>query len=718
MKVKIIFMAILISAGLLSCTNWNQENKGNAEKSSKQSMGEIISKSSPVIEDGIMTPEVLYSFGRIGSVKVSPDFKRILYQVSYVSIDQNKLNSELVVMNIDGSRKKQLTKTNSSESDPQWISNGKKIAFLSNEGGTSQIWTINPDGGGMKKVTDEEGGINGFLLSPDGTKILVIKNVKSVQTTQDRYPDLSKASGRIVDSLMYKHWDTWVTEAPHPYVADIKDGKISNAIDLLEGEPFESPMLPFGGMEQLAWSPDGKTIAYTCRKKSGKEYSLSTNSDIYFYDLATGKTTNMTEGMMGYDVNPQFSPDGKYIAWQSMERDGYESDKNRLFVMDLASKEKTYVTEKFDYNTDSFIWKEDNKSIFIVAGVHAKVQIFSADVASKTIKPITKGVHDFASIDLADDGRLIAKRHSMSKPDEIYSVDIASGKTTELSFENKHILDQLTMGKVEERWIETTDGKQMQTWVIYPPNFDSTKVYPALLYCEGGPQSTVSQFWSYRWNFQMMVANGYIVVAPNRRGLPGFGQEWLEQISGDYGGQNMKDYLSAIDELAKEPYIDENRLGCTGASYGGFSVYWLAGNHNKRFKAFLSHAGIFNMEAQYLETEEMWFANWDMGGSYWDKSNAIAQKTFANSPHNFVDKWDTPMMVTVGELDYRILASQGMMAFNAAQLQDIPSRMLVFPDENHWISKPQNGILWQREFARWFSEWLHPEIKTKVVAAE
>jgi dipeptidyl aminopeptidase/acylaminoacyl peptidase len=307
---------------------------------------------------------------------------------------------------------------------------------------------------------------------------------------------------------------------------------------------------------------------------------------------------------------------------------------------------------------------------------------------------------------LGKEGKLIAKRHSMLQPDEIYAVDIASGKAVELSFENKDILDQLTMGKVEERWIKTTDGKQMHTWVIYPPHFDSTQIYPALLYCQGGPQNTVSQFWSYRWNFQMMAANGYIVVAPNRRGVPGFGMEWLEQISGDYGGQNMKDYLSAIDALAKEPYVDETRLGCTGASYGGFSVYWLAGNHNKRFKAFFAHAGIFNLEAQYLETEEMWFANWDLGGPFWDKSNPVAQRSFANSPHRFVDKWDTPIMISHGELDYRILASQGMMAFNAAQLRGIPSRLLIYPDENHWITKPQNAILFQREFARWFNEWL------------
>ncbi len=692
MKLKSFFMIIATAGLLLSCNN-------------EQKPGEVIGKSNVKAENGLMTPEILYSFGRIGSVEVSPDKSKILYQVTYVDIKQNKTNPELFVMNADGSDKKQLTVTNARESNPQWISGGEKIAFLSDESGTSQIWTMNSNGSGMKKITDVEEGINGFIFSPGNKKVLFIKNVKVGETTKDKYPDLPEASGRVVDNLMYKHWDSWVEEVPHTFVADFNGDELSNSIDLLQDEPYEAPMLPFGGIEQLAWSPDGKTVAYTSRKKTGKEYAVSTNSDIYFYDVESGKTTNMTEGMMGYDVNPQFSPDGSKLAWQSMERDGYEADKNRLFVMDLASGNKTYVTENFDYNTDAFVWNTDNKTVYLVSCVEAKTQLFSADIESKLISPITKGKHDYASV-APGNGKLFAKRHSMSQPDEIYSVNLANGQATEISFENKHILEQLTMGETEERWITTTDGKQMLTWVVYPPDFDSTKKYPALLYCQGGPQSTVSQFWSYRWNLQMMAANGYIVVAPNRRGVPGFGQEWNEQISGDYGGQNMKDYLSAIDALAKEPYVDETRLGCTGASYGGFSVYWLAGNHEGRFKAFLAHAGIFNLEAQYLETEEMWFANWDMGGPYWDKLNAVAQKTYATSPHRFVDKWDTPIMITHGELDYRILASQGMMAFDAAQLRGIPSRMLIFPNENHWISKPQNGILFQREFFRWFDQWL------------
>lgn len=701
MKIKYLLMTAVLTGALLACGN--DADQGGSEGSG--SMEETIGKSDPKIENGLMTPEVLHSFGRIGSVEVSPDKSRILYQVTYVSIEQNKTNPELFVMKSDGSDKKRLTITNARESNPQWTKNGERIAFLSNESGTSQIWTIKPDGSGMRKVSDIKGGVDGFVFSPDDKKVLFIKKVKYGENSQDLYPDLPQASGRIRNDIMYKHWDHWVEEIPHVFVADINDNKLTNIIDLLQDEPYEAPMLPFGGIEQLAWSPDSKTIAYTSRKKIGKEYAVSTNSDIYFYNLETGETTNMTEGMMGYDINPQFSPDGSKLAWLSQERDGYEADKSRLFVMDLNTGEKSYITEDFDYNTDAFVWNSNNKTIYLVATVEAKTQLFSVDIDEKDVAAVTQGKHDYASVAVGD-GQLVAKRHSMSKPDEIYNVDLLTGEAAEISFENKHILDQLTMGETEERWIETTDGKQMLTWVVYPPNFDPEKKYPALLYCQGGPQSAVSQFWSYRWNLQMMAANGYIVVAPNRRGLPGFGQEWLEQISGDYGGQNMKDYLSAIDALAKEPFIDETRLGCTGASYGGFSVYWLAGNHDKRFKAFLAHAGIFNLEAQYLETEEMWFANWDMGGPYWDKSNAIAQRTYATSPHRYVDQWDTPIMITHGELDYRILASQGMMAFNAAQLRDIPSRMLIYPNENHWIAQPQNGILFQREFFRWFDQWL------------
>ena len=675
--------------------------------------GTLIERSDIKIEGKRMTPEALWAMGRIGSVAVSPDEKQIAYSVAYYSVPENKSNNELFVMNADGSSNRQITRDSWQESQPVWIKDGKKIAFLCNESGSSQVWEMNPDGTERRQLTRYEGDIEGFAFSPDGKKLLFIAQVKTVQSTADKHPDLPKATGIIVTDLMYKHWDEWVTTAPHPFVADFDGNGISNVQDILDGEPYESPMKPWGGIEQLAWSPASDKVAYTCRKKTGLAYAVSTNSDIYIYDLATGKTENITEENKGYDTNPQYSPDGKYIAWQSMERDGYEADLNRLFVMNLATGEKRFVSRAFESNVDAFLWNKDSQSIYFIGVWHGETQIYNIGLADNdSLNRLTDGMHDYASLALCGD-KLIAKRHSMSMGDEIYAVNNtrsgnAFAKAEQLTFENKQIYDQLEMGKVEARWMTTTDGKQMLTWVIYPPQFDPNKKYPTLLFCEGGPQSPVSQFWSYRWNFQIMAANDYIIVAPNRRGLPGFGVEWNEAISGDYGGQCMKDYFTAIDKMAKEPFVDKDRLGCVGASFGGFSVYWLAGHHDKRFKAFIAHDGIFNMEMQYLETEEKWFANWDMGGAYWEKDNATAQRTFANSPHLFVDKWDTPILCIHGEKDFRILANQAMAAFDAAVMRGVPAELLIYPDENHWVLKPQNGVLWQRTFFEWLDKWLKP----------
>ena len=667
----------------------------------------LIGKSDIRIKDGRMTPEALWAMGRIGGMNVSPDGKRVVYTVAYYSVPENKSNREVFVMNADGSDNKQITKTGFAENEAVWIKGGTKIAFLCNESGSSQLGEMNPDGTDRKRLSDYDKDIEGFAFSPDEKKVLFISQVKTVNSTADKYPDLDKATGVIITDLMYKHWDEWVTTVPHPFVADFDGESISNPVDVMEGELFESPMKPFGGIEQLAWNTTSDKIAYTSRKKTGKEYAISTNSDIYVYDLNTKQTTNITEENKGYDTNPTYSPDGKSIAWLSMERDGYEADQNRLMVMNLETGEKTFVSKDFDSNVDSYCWSADCERIYFTGVWHGESQVYQIDLANgNKITPLTEGMYDYASVALLGD-KLIAQRHSMSMGDEIYSIDLTGDHTvTQLTFENKHIYDQLTMGKVEERWMKTTDGKQMLTWVIYPPQFDPNKKYPTLLFCEGGPQSPVSQFWSYRWNFQIMAANDYIIVAPNRRGLPGFGLEWNEAVSGDYGGQCMKDYFTAIDEVAKEPYVNKDRLGCVGASFGGFSVYWLAGHHDKRFKAFIAHDGIFNMEMQYLETEEMWFANWDMGGAYWEKQNATAQRTFANSPHKFVDKWDTPILCIHGEKDYRILANQGMAAFNAAVLRGVPAELLIYPDENHWVLKPQNGVLWQRTFFEWLDMWL------------
>ncbi|WP_291530641.1 alpha/beta hydrolase family protein [Bacteroides sp. UBA939] len=671
----------------------------------------LIERSDIKIEGKRMTPEALWAMGRIGGMTVSPDEKQIAYTVAYYSVPENKSNREVFIMNADGTENRQITHSSWQENEVTWIKDGTKLAFLSNESGSSQLWEMNPDGSGRKQLTQYDGDIEGYSFSPDGKKLLFIAQVKTKQSTAEKHPDLPKATGIIVNDLMYKHWDEWTTTAPHPFVADFDDNGISNITDILEGELYESPMKPWGGIEQLAWSPAGDKIAYTCRKKTGLTYAISTNSDIYIYDIATKKTENITEENKGYDTNPQYSPDGKYIAWQSMERDGYEADLNRLFIMNLETGEKRFVSKAFESNVDVFLWNKDSKSIYFIGVWHGETQIYNINLAANDeITQLTDGMYDYASLALAGD-KVIATRHSMSMGDEIYAVSATRSDDTfaeakQLTFENKHIYDQLEMGNVEARWMKTTDGKQMLTWVVYPPQFDPNKKYPTLLYCQGGPQSPVSQFWSYRWNLQIMAANDYIIVAPNRRGLPGFGVEWNEAISGDYGGQCMKDYFTAIDEMAKEPFVDKDRLGCVGASFGGFSVYWLAGHHNKRFKAFISHDGIFNMEMQYLETEEKWFANWDMGGAYWEKQNPVAQRTFANSPHLFVDKWDTPILCIHGEKDYRILANQAMAAFDAAAMRGVPAELLIYPDENHWVLKPQNGILWQRTFFEWLDKWL------------
>ena len=666
----------------------------------------LITKNQPNLSSDIMTPEVLWSFGRLGDVQVSPDGEKILYGVSYYNIEQNGSNRELFVMNIDGSGKIQLTETPQNEFNAIWHPDGNQIVYLSSSSGEVQAWTMNGDGSGKQQISEIEGGINSLSFSPEGTKALLTKNVQIDPTTKDLYPDLPQSDARIISDLMYRHWDTWEDGAySHVFVADFDGRNISHEKDIMPGEPYESPMMPFGGMEEIAWTPDGKGIAYTCKKLKGTEYTLSTNSDIYLYDLETGNTKNLTKGMPGYDKAPLFSPDGKKMYWLSMERAGFEADKDRLFELDLKTGTKRYLTEEFDYSPSGLIWADEGNTLCFVAGVKATFQIFKMDVQSGSIIAITRGIHDYHSVAVAGD-RLIATRVDMTKPQEIYSIDPETGETEEVSFENRHILDQLTMPTIEQRRITTSDHQEMLTWVIYPPHFDSNKKYPTLLYCEGGPQSPLSQFWSYRWNFSQMASNGYIVVAPNRRGVLTMGQEWTDQISKDNSGQAMQDLLTAIDVMKQEPFIDEEKLGAIGASFGGFSVFWLAGNHQNRFKAFIAHCGVFNSEMEYMTTDEMFFDNWEKGGAPWEKDNPVAMKSYAGSPHQFVQNWDTPIMVIHGEHDYRIPYTQGMAAFNSAQLRGIPSKLLFFPSETHWILSPQNGILWQREFKGWLDKWL------------
>jgi len=695
----------------------------------------MIGKSNIKMQSGLMSPEALWAMGRIGGTEASPDGKQVVFQVGYYSVKANKGHQVICIMNADGSNRKQLTTSAKSESDPTWIEGGKRIAYIS--GG--QVWSMNPDGSDRKQLTNDKIGIDGFKFSPDGTKVILIKSLPYYGTIKKNPTDLPKASGRLVTDMNYRHWDHYVETISHPFVAEVKDGVIGEGEDILKDEPFECPMAPFGGIEQLAWSPDSKTIAYTCRKKEGVRYAISTDSDIYIYNIGTRETKNLckekgyiepaidaTKTMKyqavnapenlknnpGYDQNPQFSPDGKYVAWQSMARNGYESDRNRLCVYNLATGEKNYVSEAFDSNVDAFVWNKDSKTLTFIGVWHATCNMYQTNLKGQ-LKQLTEDWADFTGLSLANNGnKILATRQSMSAPTDIYMVtpgkDIKTTKIAQLTHENDHILNQLSLGKMEQRWVKTTDGKDMLVWVMLPSNFDATKKYPTLLFCEGGPQSPVSQFWSYRWNIQIMAANGYVVILPNRRGLPGFGSEWCEQISGDWTGQCMNDYLSAIDDAAANlPYVDKNRMAAVGASFGGFSVYYLAGHHDKRFKAFIAHDGAFNLESMYTDTEEAWFSNWEYDDAFWNKDQtANAKKTYENSPHKFVDKWDTPILCIHGELDYRINANQGMGAFNAARMRGIPAELLIFPDENHWVLKPQNGILWQRTFFNWLDKWL------------
>ena len=681
-----------------------------------------------------MTPEALWAMGRIGGAAASPDGKTVAYQVGYYSVKQNKSHQKLYTQTADGKQQTVLTTSAKSETDPAWIEGGKRIAFLTD----GQLWSMAPDGTDRRQLTKSDIDIEGFKFSPDGKRVILIKSLPYHESIKKNPEDLPLATGRLVTDLNYRHWDHYVESIPHPFVANVTEQGVDEGVDMLKDEPYECPMAPFGGVEQLNWSPDSKFVAYTCRKKTGVNYAVSTDSDIYLYDIATGNTRNLckpanykpvdfdpTKTMktqainhqkedlnMGYDVNPKFSPDGRYIAWQSMARDGYESDRNRLCVYTLADGTKNYVTETFDSNVDDFCWANDSRTLYFIGVWHACENLYQTNLRGE-VKQLTDDWADFGSVQLLNNGnKLLASRHSFQQGDELYVVtpgkDAKKTKVQQLTFENKLFYDKLAFGKVQERWVKTTDGKEMQYWVILPPHFDENKKYPTLLFCEGGPQSPVSQFWSYRWNMQIMAANDYVVIAPNRRGLPGFGSEWNEQVSGHWTGQCMDDYLTAIDDAANNlPFVDKDKLGCVGASFGGFSVYYLAGHHNKRFKAFIAHDGAFNLESMYTDTEEAWFSNWEYEDAYWNRDQTNnAKRTYENSPHRFVDKWDTPILCIHGEKDYRINANQGFGAFNAARMRGIPAELLIFPDENHWVLKPQNGILWQRTFFGWLDRWL------------
>jgi dipeptidyl aminopeptidase/acylaminoacyl peptidase len=644
---------------------------------------------------GVLTPEILWKYGRLGGMTLSPDGSTVLFQVTNYDLPTEARATNIWSVPASGGDPVQLTTEGGA--GPQWIENGAKIAYIA--GG--KIMVMNPDGSAKKEITGlEEYEILSF--SPAGDKVYFTRRVKLDQTANEKY-GLPNAKVRIIDDLMYRHWDYWHDYSySHIFTASFDGSTISNEKDIMEGQRFDAPDAPWFDEADITWSPDGKFIAYACKKLTGKAYSLSTNTDIYLYNVATGEERNITEGNMGYDKAPVFSPDGSRIAYTSMEEDGYESDLERLFVYNIAMSERKWVSEGWDYNVGNIQWNGTGE-IWFTSPYRGTQPIFKISLASGSITSVTQGDYDMGPLQLKNN-ILVAGIQSMARPTEVAKVDMSNGQFSMITDVNGHIYESIKMGKSEERYIKTQDGKDLQMWIIYPPDFDPSKKYPALLYCKGGPQGPLGQSWSYRWNYQMMAANGYIVVAVNRRGNSGFGSYWREQISGDYGGRNMQDYLDGIDAMAKEPFVDKDRLGAVGASYGGYSVFYLAGMHNKRFKAFVSHCGVYNTIAEYGSTEEYWYPNKDYQGAPWDKPQPPGYNKF--SPHTLVDKWDTPILIITGANDFRIPYSQSLEAFNSATLRGVPARLLFFENESHWVTKPQNAVIWQKEYFEFLDSYL------------
>lgn len=657
----------------------------------------------------LFTPELMWQLHRVGSPSVSPDGKMLLYTTRSYNVKDNTGTTVLHLFDLTKNAEVQLTNAPANPMQVAWRPDGKKITYISGRENGTQLWEYDPANNEQKRVTNIANGINWYKYSPTQNFIAYGQDVKLDKEVKDIYPDLDKVDARIIDGLMYRHWTQWSDYTySHVFLAQYQEQNLINTgKDIMEGEKFHAPLHPFGGDEQIAFTGNGKQLLYTCKKLQGTASAYSTNSDIYVYDIETATTGTVKGCGAGYDNAPQlYGNQTGQVAWLSMERAGYEADKNRIMVGDLyppKTMAATDITKDFKYSVDGFAWGPDGDRIFFLSTINATRQIFEFVFKTNTINQITRGVHDYNAVIPYKEGKktmLIGMKNSMSYPAALYKVDM-KGKETLLVDPNADLLKNVPMGQVSQRVVKTTDDKEMLTWVIYPPNFDSTKKYPTLLYCQGGPQSPVSQFFSYRWNFQLMAAQGYIIVAPNRRGLPGFGQEWNDAIMNDYGGLPMRDYLSAIDYMAKAPYVDADRMGAVGASFGGYSVYWLAGNHNKRFKCFISHCGMFNMESWFGTTEEMFFAKND-NGYYWENTDNYQK----NSPHQYVKNWDAPMLVIHNEKDFRVPLGEGMQAFTAAQTLGIPSRFLYFPDEGHWVNKPQNSLLWNRVFFEWLDQWL------------
>ncbi|MBK8967655.1 MAG: S9 family peptidase [Lewinellaceae bacterium] len=650
----------------------------------------------------LLSPELLWKVGRVSLECISPNGKTAVYAVQRYNTGANSGTRALYLLNLETLESRVLTDLNGNASDAAFHPSGDRIGFIRD----GKMCEIGLNDSSIRLVSDLE--INGFKYAPDGEHVLFARDVEFDQKPVDRYPDLPQATGRISDGLFYRHWKSWHDyKYSNIFYVKYQEGKFYGSPVNIINEPYDCPLRPMGGMEQVTWSPDSRFIVYTSRKLRGTAETQSTNADLYLYELASGKTLNITEGMPGYDIDPVFSPDGRYLAWTSMEQAGYEADRTRLMLLDTRTNNREEMLADWKYEINHPQWAGDGKSLYFLSSQDYTYQVFQLTLADQTVKQLTDGQHDYTDVKVAGK-QLVASKVSMTTPAELFSIDPLSGNVRQLTTVTADPWQSVKQSKVERRAVKTVDGKSMNVWVVLPPDFDPSMKYPALLYCQGGPQGALSQFFSYRWNLQLMAAQGYVVIAPCRRGMPGGpdGQDWNASISKDWGGLAMQDLLAATDAMAKEPFVDAGRMGAVGASFGGYSVYWLAGNHNKRFKTFIAHCGMFNTVSWYGTTEEMWFANYDLGGPYWESPGSDAWTKF--SPHQYVQNWDTPILVMHNELDFRVPFSEGMQAFQAAQLRGIPSRMVSFPDEGHWMSKPQNSLLWQREFFGWLDQHLKP----------
>ena len=697
---------LIIVIGLMSLTSCSSTDTASAPINEALSQQEISA--------GIFTPEVMLKMGRISQSQVSPDGKSVAYVVTRYSVTQNNSFSTIYVLDIQTKQKRELNPFGTSIYGPRWSQDSKKIFFMASKDGEEQGFEMDLEAKNVRQLTDVKGGIEGFLVSPNEAHLCYIKavHVKDI-LSKDIYKDMDKSQARIYDDLMARHWNYW-DEGKYHHIFLKSLLKEREDVDITGSDAcWDTPMAPYFDLDEISWSPLSNAIAYTCKPLTGTEYATSTDSDIYIYSIKDNTTKNLTKfhaqyGQMyrfeGYDRYPVFSPQGNRIAFISQATPGYESDIQRIFVHDEFLRNLSFFTRNFDHSAECTRWIDEDNMIFI-SPIEGTRQLCRKSLQIAGIDIITKGNHDITSFSYSK-GTCVAEVTTLSSAVELYKIDIVSGFMEPLTYENQEIYSNIRMGHVEKRMITTTDNKKMLTWVIFPPEFDPSKKYPTLLYCQGGPQDVISQSWSYRWNFQLMAAQGYVVVAPNRRGTPSFGTEWLYQISGDYSGQNIKDYLSAIDQISKESWCDTEHLGCVGASYGGYSVFFLAGNHEKRFKAFIAHCGIFNLESMYGETEEVFFTQHDLGGPYWDKKNAVAVRSFQNSPHRFVDRWDTPILIITGENDFRIPYTQSLQAFTAARLRGVDARLLEFSNEAHQVFKPQNCIVWNREFFGWLDKYL------------